>query len=91
MLERFRVLFSLLLIFGVSPTLIAGESVNDYFPRMSGSFWVYEDQDGNRLTRRAVEEKTIEGETYHAFNYEPTVEDWVDYETLHSSQFLPNP
>ena len=80
MLKRFRVVFSLLLIFGVSPTLIAGESVNDYFPRTSGSFWVYEDQDGNRLIRRAVEEKTIEGETYHAFNYEPTVEDWMNYE-----------
>ena len=80
MLKRFRVVFNLLLIFGVSLTLIAGESVNDYFPRTSGSFWVYEDQDGNRLTRRAVEEKTIEGETYHAFNYEPTVEDWMDYE-----------
>ena len=80
MLKRFRALFSLLLIFGVSPTLIAGESVNDYFPRTSGSFWVYEDQDGNKLTRRAVEEKTIEGETYHAFNYEPTVEDWMNYE-----------
>lgn len=80
MFKRFRVLFSLLLIFGVSPALIAEKSVNDYFPHTSGSFWVYEDQDGNRLTRRAVEAKTIEGETYHAFNYEPTVEDWVDYE-----------
>ena len=80
MLKRFRVLFSLLLIFPVSPILIAGESVNDYFPHTSGSFWVYENQDGNKLTRRAVEEKAIEGETYHAFSYEPTVEDWVDYE-----------
>ena len=80
MLKRFRVLFSLLLILAVSPALIAEESLKDYFPRTSGSFWVYEDQDGNRLIRRAVEKKTIEGETYHAFNYEPTVEDWVDYE-----------
>ena len=80
MLKKFRVLFSLLLIFSVSPTLIAEKSLNGYFPRTSGSFWVYEDQDGNRLTRRAVEEKTIEGETYHAFSYEPTLEDWTDYE-----------
>ncbi len=80
MLKRFRILFSLLLIFGVSPALIAEESLNDYFPRTSGSFWVYEDQDGNRLTRHAVEEKTIEGETYHAFDYEPAVKDWMDYE-----------
>ena len=80
MLKRFRVVFSLLLVFYVSPTLIAEESVNGYFPRTSGSFWVYADQDGNRLTRRAVEKKTIEGETYHAFSYEPTSEDWTDYE-----------
>ena len=80
MLKRFRVVFSLLLVFGVSPTLIAGESVSDYFPRMSGSFWVYADQDGNKLTRRVVEQKKIEGETYHAFGYEPTLEDWTDYE-----------
>ena len=80
MLKRFRVVFSLLLVFGVSPALIAEESVNDYFPRTSGSFWVYSDQDGNELTRRAVAEKTIEGETYHAFSYEPTSEDWTDYE-----------
>ena len=80
MLKKFRVLFSLLLIFCVSPALIAEESLNDYFPRTSGSFWVYEDQDGNRLTRRAVEEKTIEGKTYHTFSYEPTLEDWTDYE-----------
>ena len=80
MLKRFRVVFSLLLVFGVSPALIVQESVNDYFPRTSGSFWVYADQDGNKLTRRAVEEKTIEGETYHAFGYEPAVGDWTDYE-----------
>ena len=80
MLKRFRVVFSLLLIFCVSPALIAEKSVTDYFPHTTGSFWVYEDQDGNKLTRRAVKEKMIERETYHAFSYEPTLEDWTDYE-----------
>ena len=90
MLIRFRfnavvyksisIFFSLLLIFGVPATLIANNGSNDYFPHTLGSFWVYEDQDGNKLTRRAVEKKTIEGETYHAFSYEPTSEDWTDYE-----------
>ena len=73
-------IFSLLLIFSVNATPIAKESSNDYFPHTSGSFWVYEDQDGNKLTRRAVAEKTIEDETYHAFSYEPSLEDWTDYE-----------
>lgn len=72
--------FSLLLIFGVTATVIANERSNNYFPHTPGSFWVYEDQDGNKLTRRAVEKETIEGETYHAFSYEPASEDWTDYE-----------
>lgn len=89
MLIRFRsndvvyksisIFFSLLLIFPVTATA-ANEQSNDYFPHTLGSFWVYEDQDGNKLTRRAVEKKTIEGETYYAFSYEPTLEDWTDYE-----------
>ncbi len=89
MLMRFRlnavvykpicIFFSLLLIFPVTATA-ANEQSNDYFPHTLGSFWVYEDQDGNQLTRRAVAEKTIEGETYHAFSYEPDSEDWTDYE-----------
>ena len=90
MLMRFRfnavvykptsIFFSLVLIFSVTVTLIANEQSNDYFPHTPGSFWVYEDQDGNKLTRRAVAKKTIEGEMYHAFSYEPTLEDSTDYE-----------
>ena len=74
------IFFGLVLIFGVPATLIANERSNDYFPHTTGSFWVYADQDGNTLTRRAVETKTIENETYHAFSYEPALEDWTDYE-----------
>ena len=80
MLKRLRFVLSLLLIFGFSATLFAAESKDAYFPHVQGSYWVYEDQDGNELTRRAVEKKEIEGETYHAFNYEPTFEDWADYD-----------
>ena len=73
------IFFSLLLIFPVTATA-ANEQSNNYFPHTPGSFWVYADQDGNKLTRRAVEKKTIESETYHAFSYEPTLEEWADYE-----------
>ena len=69
----------LLFILGINAALIADEQSNDYFPQTIGSFWVYEDQDGNKLTRRAVAEKTIEDETYHAFSYEPNLEDLADY------------
>jgi len=80
MLNKFRVVLSLLLIFGFNATLFAAESKNAYFPHVPGSYWVYEDQDGNELTRHAVEKKEIEGETYHAFSYEPTLENWADYD-----------
>ena len=80
MLKRLRFVLSLLLIFGFSTTLFAAESKDAYFPHVPGSYWVYEDQDGNELTRRAVEKKEIEGETYHAFSYEPAFEDWANYD-----------
>lgn len=80
MLNKFRVVLSLLFIFGFSTTLFAAESKDAYFPHVLGSYWVYEDQDGNELTRRAVEKKEIEGEMYHAFSYEPAWADWTDYD-----------
>ena len=80
MLKRFRAVLRLLLIFGCSATLLAQEGKDTYFPYVPGSYWVYEDQDGNELTRRATEKKEIEGETYHAFNYEPAAEEWAGYD-----------
>jgi len=80
MLKRFRVFLCLSLILGFSATLLGKEKIDTYFPHALGSYWVYKDQDGNKLTCRAVSEKTIEGETYRAFSYEPAVEDWIDYE-----------
>ena len=80
MLKRFRVVLSLLLIFGFSATLVGKEGTDAYFPHAIGSYWIYEDPDGNTFTRRAVKEEEIEGKTYRAFTYEPTVEDWADYE-----------
>ena len=80
MLKRFRVIFSLSLILGFSATLVGKEGADTYFPHTLGSYWVYEDQDGNELTRRVIENKDIDGETYHTFSYEPALEDWADYD-----------
>ena len=80
MLKTFCVIFSLLLILGFSATLVGKEGTDSYFPHTLGSYWIYEDQDGNELTRRAAADKTIAGETYRSFNYEPVLEDWVDYD-----------
>lgn len=53
-----------------------------YFPDTTGSTWVYVDQDGNELTRSAVEEKKINGTTYRAFSYQPEIEDMEKYQYL---------
>jgi hypothetical protein len=69
-----------LLIFGFSATLVGKEKADTYFPHVIGSYWVYENQNGNELTRRVIKNKEIDGETYRAFNYEPTLEEWADYD-----------
>ncbi len=68
-----------LLIFSFSVVLMGNEPAKNYFPGTLGSFWVYEDQDGNEFTRRAVEGEEIAGKTYSAFSYEPELEDWTEY------------
>ena len=81
MLKRFRTLVTLLLVLGLSAVLMGDAAeTTQYFPETLGSYWVYEDQDGNELTRRVVEGKQIAGEMYHAFNYEPALEDSANYD-----------
>ena len=79
MMKYFRSIFVLLLIFGLSALLFANEWATYYFPDKLGSSWVYEDQDGNELTRYAVEEEDIDGKTFRAFEYEPEIDDWEKY------------
>ena len=80
MLKRLNTILIFLFVFSFSATLLGNETAKKYFPATLGSFWVYEDQDGNELTRRAVEGEEIAGETYHAFDYEPAFEKWENYE-----------
>ena len=81
MLKRFRTFFTLLLVFGLSAMLIGDASeITQYFPETLGSYWIYEDSDGNELTRRVVEGKEIAGEMYHGFNYEPALKDSANYD-----------
>ena len=81
MLKRFRTVFTLLLVFGLSTALMGDESeITPYFPGTLGSYWVYVDPDGNELTRRVVESEEIAEETYHVFDYEPALENWIDYD-----------
>ena len=81
MLKRFRTFVTLLLVLGLSAVLMGDAAeTTQYFPQTLGSYWVYEDQDGNELTRRVVEGKEIAGKMYHAFNYEPALEDSANYD-----------
>lgn len=80
MLKKIRSIFVLLFIFGFSATLMGNEWANYYFPDIAGSYWTYQDQDGNELTRYAIAPEEIDGETYRAFSYDPPLEDWADFE-----------
>ncbi len=88
MLKKLYPLLIFFLSFHFSTTLIGNESIHKYFPSTLGSFWVYEDQDGNELTRSTIEGEEIAGEIYHGFSYEPEIEDWKDFHRyIHLSLF----
>lgn len=80
MLKKVGALLFVLSITFFNTILMGIEKTTNYFPATLGSYWVYEDQDGNELTRRAVEGEEIAGEMYHAFEYEPEFENWEDYD-----------
>ena len=80
MLKKMRSVFVLLFIFGFSATLMGNEWANYYFPDALDSYWTYEDQDGEELTRYAIAPEDIDGETYRAFGYDPVLEDWTKYQ-----------
>ena len=80
MLKKMRSVFVLLFIFGFSATLMGNEWANYYFPDTLDNYWTYEDQDGEELTRYAIEPEEIDGETYRVFSYDPALEDWTNYQ-----------
>lgn len=80
MLKNFRFLLALLFLFSLSTGLMGNEWANYYFPDTLGSYWVYEDQDGETFTRYAIEPQEIDGDSYRAFSYEPDLEDWAKFE-----------
>ncbi len=81
-MKSFRIIFAFILIL-LFNSLIQGNELSDYyFPDKLGSFWVYEDHDGNEFTRFATEEINIDDKTFRAFSYEPAIEDWQDYKYI---------
>lgn len=81
MLKKVCAVLIFLFVCSFSATLLGNETAIKYFPSTLGSFWVYEDQDGNELTRKVVQGEEIAAEVYHAFEYEPAFEEnWEKYE-----------
>jgi len=80
MSKKFWFISVLVFTFTFSASLIANEWATYYFPDVVGSYWTYEDQDGEELTRYAIKPEEIEGETYRAFSYDPPLENWADFE-----------
>ena len=65
--------------YGFGTILLSNETSKKYFPAAIGSFWTYVDQDGNELTRRAVEDKQIASQTYRSFSCKPSLNNWAGY------------
>ena len=59
--------------------LLGEEEALNYFPATLGSYWVYENHDGNTLKRTVIEGEEIAGEIYHAFEYEPELKEWENF------------
>lgn len=79
MFKRFSLLVLSISILCLSGILFGNEPIVSYFSFPSGSYWVYEDQDGNELRRESDEDKVVPPQSFHAFNYEPAIEEWYDY------------
>lgn len=75
-----RTIFTFLLVFGLTATLMGNEWADYYFPDKIGSSWVYVNEDGDEITRTAVEGEDVDGTTYRAFTYEPAIDDWEKYQ-----------
>ena len=58
-----------------------GESLSKYFPSTLGSYWVYEDQNGNEFKRSIIKNKTDSpvDKVDYVFSYEPELETWADF------------
>ena len=81
-LKSFRLFFTIIFILLFTSIIKSNELANYYFPDKLGSFWVYEDQDGNEFTRYAIEETNIDGVSFRTFRYEPEIVDWEDYKYI---------
>lgn len=79
-MKKNRSVLIILFIFACSTTLMGNEWATYYFPDAIGSYWVYEDHNGNELTRYAIEPENIDGDTYSTFSYDPSLENWADFE-----------
>lgn len=79
MFNRVRITLIISLVIVGTISVMGEEKAVNYFPSTIGSYWVYEDQNGNTVKRTVIEGEEIAGETYHAFSYEPEIEDWVEY------------
>ena len=79
-MKKIRSILIFFFIFCCTTTLVGNEWADYYFPDALGSYWIYEDHNGDELTRYAIEPDEIDGETYSVFTYDPGLEDWIDFE-----------
>ncbi len=79
MYNRLHFLIVVLFVLFTTNVLSGKEKGHLYFPSSSKMIWVYEDQDGNELTRRVAESKLDDGKMYAGFRVEPALKESKDF------------
>ncbi|MYB66070.1 hypothetical protein F4X73_15375 [Candidatus Poribacteria bacterium] len=79
MYNRLPIVIAVLLVLFTTNGMSSKEKGHLYFPSSSKMIWVYEDQDGNELTRQVAESKLDDGKMYAGFKAEPVLKESRDF------------
>lgn len=79
MYNRLPIVIAVLLVLFTTNGMSGKEKGHPYFPSSSKMIWVYEDQDGNELTRQVAESKLDDGKMYAGFKAEPVLKESRDF------------
>lgn len=77
--NRLPILIAILLVLFNTEVMSGKEKGHLYFPSSSKMIWVYEDQDGNELTRQVTGSKFNDGKMYTGFKVEPAIKESKDF------------
>ena len=79
MYKRLPFLIAVLLVLFTTNINSGKENGHQYFPSSSDNFWVYQDQDGDKITRKGDKSKLDDGKMYAGFKVKPALKESKDF------------